>query len=139
MRKLNAVRVCETFIKAINQLDLAFVAVQKAQNLSFSTKKIMAEMALMSAVVRWEGFISDLFVAYLNIDSTRYQSLEWGSLSVKHRMLFSIQKRLHPQAAAIRKALDTEGRNVTFKTPDEMIDKAKQWLVSKHFPYDLQS
>jgi hypothetical protein len=129
MRKIDPAGVRDDFLEAIDELRDALAIVLRDVD-EGQTQKMVAEAVLLNAVVLWEGFVSDLFVAYLNRDASRYQKQilsEWN-----RARLFAVTAKKHPKADAVRQALDWEGRNLTFKSADEMADKAKVWLSANH-------
>jgi hypothetical protein len=69
-RKLDPKSARKGFAKAIGGLTTAGeeIAPSKA---SAATKDLFAEGLLLSAAVHWEGFLHDLFVAYINRDNSK--------------------------------------------------------------------
>lgn len=103
-----------------------------------ATTKLTAESALLRAAILWEGFVSDIVVAYVNRDSSGYAEF------VRQRLLAEAQGRYgadlvsavtvafpsHLKVARVRKLLDDKGYNVTFKSSDDLIGQTQKWLAT---------
>lgn len=100
----------------------------------------LAESVFVSAYVSFEGFVSNLFIAYLNRDPTAFQH------SVDTRMLQSLQQKFgpwhsartsfatlsHVNVDAIRDILDPDQKNLTFGSTAKMKERAAEILVPEY-------
>ncbi len=74
MRKVDPESVKSDFVSALTDLnsycdDAAELLSKREGDLS-----TLSEQTMMSAAVLWEGFISDLIVAYINRDSSEFEN-----------------------------------------------------------------
>jgi hypothetical protein len=136
MRKMNPVDVKTDFENGLLALG-KFYAVTNAVLPLDSQRTFLAENSLMAAAVLWEGFISDLLVAYINRASTRFathlqDALKTG-LTDKQIKILTNYGRLsipsHLQKAEIQELVDGNGSNITFSNFAALIDQTKSWLV----------
>jgi len=103
-------------------------------------RSVLAEQTLLSAVVRWERFISDLFVAYVNRDPSQASSVIQNALlqSATEKYGDSMQAMLvvkppkHLTRAQAAEVLDPRGRNVTFADGEKLVAGAKRWLSAAY-------
>lgn len=137
MKKINPESVLESFESDIDTL-VGFL--QRVSNALKGTNKEkadlsrLAENVFMSAAVAFEGFFSDLFLAYVNKDSRPFltaketeiakiikeQFGDWYSSKYKIGVVKHISiKELYP-------LLDPKGWNITFKNCRSMVSRAKK-------------
>ncbi|WCE05978.1 hypothetical protein [Pseudoxanthomonas sp. JBR18] len=101
-----------------------------------SNKNLIAEYSFLGASVLLEGFISDLFVAYINKKSgpfigalTQKMTIESTDDYAKRAIpLSTVDIASHLTLEKIRKVLDPKGWNVTFAISADMKAKAGIWL-----------
>jgi hypothetical protein len=102
-----------------------------------SDKSTLAEATLLRLAVLWEGFLSDLFVAYINRNSSKFSehleiSLE-SQLQGKGGRIYNqfgtLNIPTHLTKDDIYEILDADGFNITFRSASEIRDKATKWLV----------
>lgn len=141
MRKISPTDVRNDFRTQLANLT-TFHNIGLAGFASESDQSTLTEHSLLAAAVAWEGFISEMFVAYINRDPTQFkQSLSDAVES--HLTNASIAKRAYARfgALSIPKHLskadvlalaDSIGNNITFPNFDELQDKAEKWLVTAH-------
>lgn len=100
----------------------------------------LASMVFLSLYVSFERFLSDLFLAYLNRDFSRYQQ------DLEGRLLQSVNDKLGPWAGSrsrfervrhvkvddLKNIVDPNGWNLTFKDAATIKAKADQWLSGAH-------
>lgn len=102
----------------------------------------LTEHTLLAAAVAWEGFISDLFVGYINVDAARFKqhlqdafdehiSTQDKSKSVFHRY-GSLHFPAHLRKADVEALANSSGNNITFPNFDELETRSKKWLVQAH-------
>jgi hypothetical protein len=68
---MNPADVKSDFASGLNGV-ISFYATAKAALSGDKDKTLLAENIFLTAAVQWEGFISDLILAYVNRDSTRF-------------------------------------------------------------------
>ncbi len=102
-----------------------------------SQRSFLVENSFLAVAVQWEGFISDLLVAYINRDSSRFAShlkdaLEEG-LTDKQKTIFQRYCKLgvptHLKKSDIEDLVDGRGNNVAFSNFAAMVEQARRWLV----------
>lgn len=136
MRKMDPTDVKGDFQTSLVTLNSFYTATSAALSLD-SQRTFMTENTLMAAAVLWEGFISDLLVAYINRDATRFRmhlkdALEHG-LTTKQATILERYAPLniptHLSKAEIQELVDRSGNNITFSNFGALIDQTKVWLV----------
>jgi hypothetical protein len=103
-----------------------------------SDRSTLAEQTLVNAATAFEGFLSDIFIAFLNRDSSKYQDEIFNriKLSVRekygewHAQRMSFAKVQHVNAADVKDLLDPTGWNITFKSAEVLKTKAGEWLAA---------
>ena len=100
----------------------------------------LATTSFLPLYVRFERFLSDLFLAYLNRNFSRYQSWTEGRIEqsveqrigqwAKDRLQFNTVK--HVKVHDLESIVDPEGRNLTFRDTDKMKLRAREWLSPQH-------
>lgn len=144
MRKANPESVRDDFLSAIDDIRSTFDQVE-ASTVATSGKKLVAEHSLLAAAILWEGFVSDLIVAYINRDSSGLaahvasKTTQTSSDDVAKRAVSlghtSLKLKPHLTTAEVRALLDSRGFNITFKSTDDLKQKAGQWLATAHSAY----
>jgi hypothetical protein len=91
MRKINPADVRADFASGLANV-AAFYATAQAAITGDRDRTFLVESTFLSAAVLWEGYVSDLFLAYINRDSTRFgqhlhDALE-AALAEKPRRIF---------------------------------------------------
>lgn len=97
----------------------------------------------MTVAILWEGFVSDLFVAFISIDSISFKKFILSGISVRpnddksnqHKRAIGIAKINLPNsfsAPQIRSIVDSQDYNVTFSSVSEMCKHAGIWLSPTH-------
>lgn len=136
MRKINPIDVKNGFINGLVSLGNFYTATITSLPLA-SQRTFLTENALLAAAVLWEGFISDLLVAYINRDSTRFathiKDAMKSGLSDKQAIIFSRYGQLnipsHLAKAEIEEIVDGNGNNINFSHFGALVDQAKSWLA----------
>lgn len=139
MRKMDPVAVKEDFSSGLDDLigfyDEAFVALHRAGQRTF-----LAENTLLSAAVLWEGFISDLVIAYINRDSSRFSvhlraSVE-SALKGKQHVIYSrfanLNIPVHLSKSDIIDLIDEHKSNIAFSKYSDLQEAANRWLIANH-------
>lgn len=136
MRKINPTDVKRDFGSSLATLGNFFSTTNAALVLD-SQRTFLAENSLLAAAVLWEGFISDLLVAYINRDATRFVTHLQDALKVgltdKQATILRKYGRLsipkHLSKAEIQELVDGNGNNITFSNFGALVDQTKSWLV----------
>ena len=96
----------------------------------------LSAMTLISAATIWEGFLSDLIIAYINRDPTQFTiHLEHAFKEDMSDKQKEIQGRYAPflaptniDRATIASLIDKDGNNVTFSNAAALKKGAKRWI-----------
>jgi hypothetical protein len=139
MRKINPDDVRSDFDDLLNEVEIFY---QNADEVLArdKDKTLLVENTLLTCTVLWEGFLSDLFIAYINRDSTIFadhlaRSLE-ENISGKPKIIYdkycTLSTPAHLKKADLLELLDAEGNNVTFKNYDDIRRHARNWLAPAH-------
>jgi hypothetical protein len=139
MRKINAANVRSRFQASILEIEAALVDV-RARQATRATQKLLAESSLLSAMVLWESFVSDLVVAYVNNDTSGFEAHVNRKLNAFSSKEFGVNAfasisctiKTHLNAEEVRSLLDKKGYNVTFADAADLISKASEWLSLQH-------
>jgi len=117
---MNPADVKQDFLDSLITLKVFYVATNSALALK-SQRTFLVENSLLAAAVLWEGFISDLLVAYINRDSTRFavhleDALKQG-LTGKQATILANYGRIsipaHLKKSEIVDLVDGNGNNIT--------------------------
>ncbi len=141
MRKISPIGVRNDFRKQLADL-AAFYSVGFATFSSETDQSTLTEHSLLAAAVTWEGFVSDMFIAYINRDATRFKQQLRASFDT-HLNAAAMPKRVfdafgvitfpkHLSKADVQALANGLGNNITFPNFDELEEKAKLWLVATH-------
>lgn len=142
MRTIDPKSIRTDYLDALGDVQTTFLAVN-ASGIPGNGKKLISEFSFLSAAILLEGFISDLFVAYINRDNSVFVGDLLGKMSIgasdahatraKNFATISIEK--HLTAANIRSVLDSRDYNITFHTVAEMKADAGRWLADPYKSY----
>lgn len=107
-----------------------------------SDQSTLTEHSLLAAAVAWEGFISDLFIAYINVDASRFKVHLEDSFNEhiktqeKSNRVFQkfgeLQFPAHLSKADVQSLANSSGNNITFPNFSELENRASIWLVKDH-------
>lgn len=109
---------------------------------SEADQSTLTEHSLLAAAVTWEGFVSDMFIAFINRDATRFKDHLKASFQT-HVNAASTPTRVfekfgalafptHLKKADILALADSMGNNITFSNFHLLQEKAGKWLVAAH-------
>lgn len=128
----------QDFLDALKDVRTTFIS-SNASNIPDPSKKLVAEYSFVAAAVLLEGFLSDLFVAYISADSATFRTYLQKDMTIQSsnehatRAKSLVQIELsHPTQPQIRSILDSRDFNVTFETVGDMKACAGKWLSSGH-------
>ncbi len=132
MRKIDPNGVREDFTAAVQSIAALTFLLEDVP----PAARQAIELQLLSAVVLWEGFITDLFVAYVNRDSHRFTE------DLRTRIIRSVRDKFGDVAAAktvvtlpahldrltVVGLLDPVGRNLSFASAQDLVATARRIL-----------
>lgn len=109
---------------------------------SETDQSTLTEHSLLAAAVTWEGFVSDMFIAFINRDATRFKAHLQASFSA-YIQTSATPKRVfdsfgtltfptHLKKTDVLTLADGIGNNITFPNFDELEQKANTWLTPGH-------
>ena len=109
---------------------------------SEADQSTLTEHTLLAVAVAWEGFVSDMFIAYVNRDATRFMAHLKASFE-EHLKTASTPKRVfdafgslafpdHLNRSETQRLANSTGNNITFPNFDELEGRAKNWLIDAH-------
>lgn len=109
---------------------------------SETDQSTLTEHSLLAAAVTWEGFVSDMFIAYINRDATRFKQHLRDSFdtclnaSSTPKRVFEAFGTLkfpsHLKKADVLALANSMGNNITFPNFAQLEEKAATWLVDAH-------
>jgi hypothetical protein len=137
MRKINPASVKADFATLAGELLSFHDRVAAALGTKRDVSALAETTALRLAVI-WEGFVSDLFVAYINRDCSVFaahlQRAFEQEFSGKQDAIFdqfgSLSFPAHMDRARILSLVDRQDQNITFRNIEEMQSRAGQWLAA---------
>ncbi|WP_173984069.1 HEPN domain-containing protein [Magnetospirillum sp. SS-4] len=141
MRKISPNDIRDDFRQQLSDLT-TFHNTGFAAFTSEADQSTLTEHSLLAAAVTWEGFVSDMFIAYINRDATRFKQHLKDSFET-HLNASSTPKRvfdafgtltfpLHLKKADVLALANSMGNNITFPNFDQLEQKAGTWLVAAH-------
>ena len=141
MRKINPTSVRDDFRNQLTGLT-TFHNTGIAAFTSDTDKSTLTERSLLAAAVAWEGFVSDMFIAFINRDATRFKQhltdsfnthLKESSTPEKVFAKYgSITFPAHLSKADVLELADSLGNNITFSNFVQLEKKAETWLAATH-------
>ena len=141
MRKVSPVDVRNDFRGQLAAIT-AFHNTGSAAFTSDADQSTLTEHTLLAAAVAWEGFVSDMFIAYINRDATRFKKHLQASFdahmntALTPKRVFSAFGSLtfptHLTKDDVLTFADSVGNNITFPNFDELDERANTWLVPAH-------
>lgn len=134
MRTQDPSNIRTDFDASINDIETAYRAAENGVA-NDAARKLIAEYLFVAAATLFEGFVSDLFVAYINRDSARFRAHLLGRMSIETDDEYATRSVTHVETSMphlsvekTRQVLEPTGYNVTFPTTDEMKKAAGTWL-----------
>lgn len=107
-----------------------------------SDQSMLTEHSLLAAAIAWEGFVSDLFVAYINVDADRFKVHLKDSFQAhidnhdKSSRVFEKFGQLcfpaHLSKADVQLLANSMGNNITFSNFSDLEKRASTWLIKDH-------
>lgn len=142
MRTAEPNNIKTDFLAGLQDILDTFIGISRTA-LSSASKNLMAEYSFLGASILLEGFISDLFVAYINRKNGPFVSYLTSRMQVqatdehakRASSLASIDIASHLKLDQIRQILDPRDYNVTFHTSAVLKSRAAQWLDAPHSGY----
>lgn len=139
MRKSNPDDVRADFAAGLADV-VAFYDAADASLPGDKNKTLLVEHTFLAAAVLWESFVSDLLIAYVNRDASRFtvhlkDALE-TDLAPKQREIYSRYASLsipeHIKKGDVVSLIDANGNNITFSNFASLEDAAGRWLAAGH-------
>jgi len=142
MRTIDPQSIKTDYIPALGDVKTTFNAAN-ASAIPANGKKLISEFSFLSAATLLEGFISDLFVAYINRDDSVFVGYLVGKMSIdasdehsqRAKNFATISIGQHLSSADIRSVLDSRDYNITFANASEMKAGAGKWLADPYKNY----
>lgn len=142
MRTADPTNIKTDFLSGLTDVEIVLANVTGVP-LPVSSKNLIAEYSFLGASVLLEGYVSDLFVAYINKKSGPFVSALTGKMKVESDDSFAkraislatVDIASHLTLDKIRNILDPKGWNVTFATSADMKAKAGTWLDAPYSAY----
>ncbi|WP_124180368.1 hypothetical protein [Pseudomonas aeruginosa] len=144
MRTADPQNIKADFLKGLRDVEDVLNGVS-GTNLGVASKNLVVEYAFLGASILLEGFISDLFVAYINKKNEKFVGYLTSRMNISSDDSYarqainnnhaSVDIGSHLTVEAIRNILDPKSYNITFPTAGEMKASANKWLSA---PYDGQ-
>lgn len=139
MRTAKPENIKSDFLAGLLDIETVLTNVESA-SLPRADKNLISEYSFLGASVLLEGYISDLFVTYINKDSSSFVSALTGKMSIESGdetakraiALTTLDISTHLTLEKIRDVLDPKGWNVTFSTVADMKQKAGVWLAAPY-------
>ncbi|WP_054889865.1 hypothetical protein [Pseudomonas sp. NBRC 111129] len=144
MRTADPQNIKNDFLAGLQEIQEVFAAVDApGVGILVAQKYLVAEYTFLGASILLEGFISDLFVAYINKEPDVFVQALTASMELsstdefgKRAIQFtSTEIKSHLTLDKIREILDPKEYNVTFPYEAEMKKRAGMWLSVKHRGY----
>lgn len=141
MRKICLDGIKDDFLRQLDDLT-QFHETGLAAFTKESDRSTLTEYSLLAAAVAWEGFVSDMFIAYINRDPARFMQHLDAALKA-HVEKCPISKKVfdtfgtltlptHLKKADVEKLANGGRRNITFRSFAELEGQAEEWLVPDH-------
>lgn len=137
MRKINPANIKADFSSQLNDLLIFYQAA--LPNFNSSGQSRFTEHTLLAAAVAWEGFINDLFIAYINVRPSKFTAHIKNALehhiegSEKAKLIYDKFTTLtipkHLKKGEIEEIADHVGNNITFSNYDLLERRSGQWHV----------
>ncbi|NKK72494.1 hypothetical protein GFM13_19335 [Rhizobium leguminosarum bv. viciae] len=136
MRKINPVDVRQDFDRSLIDLIAFYTTVKSGLSLD-KDQSFLAENTVLTAATLWEGFVNDLFIAYINRDTSQFivhldNAFEADrtpkQMQIANRFV-TVTYPAHMTVKMITSLLDEVGNNVTFASYGEMKKGAKKYLA----------
>lgn len=141
MRKISPQDVRDDFAAQLLELT-RFYRTGMSVLLNDTDRSTLTEHSLLAAAVAWEGFVSDMFIAYINGDATRFKQHLQDSFDAhlkaeeKPNRVFQkfgkLQFPTHLTKADVQALANSTGNNITFSNFADLEDRAGIWLVKAH-------
>lgn len=141
MRKISPTDVRDDFRQQLSNLTF-FHNTGFTAFVSEADQSTLTEHSLLAAAVAWEGFVSDMFIAYINRDATVFKHYLKTSFE-SHIKTAATPKRVfdafgsltlpsHLKKSDVLNLANSIGNNITFPNFEELEQKASTWLIADH-------
>ena len=141
MRTANPGNIKSDFLSALQDVSNSLTSISSTP--AGRSKDLLLEYLFLGASILLEGFISDLFVAYINRNPDAFAGYLTQRMSVdteddyakRARKYASIDIASHLTMEQIRSILDPRDWNIVFINSSDMKKKAGQWLRPPYKAY----
>jgi hypothetical protein len=140
MRKIAPKDVVNDFRNQLAEL-LAFHKSGEAALTSAADISRLTEQSLLATAAAWEGFVNDMFIAYINRDAKKFREHLKNAFDThlakdqKTETIFerygSLSIPAHLKKADIERLADYVGNNITFPNFGRLEERAEIWLITK--------
>ena len=142
MRTANPSNIRDDFLIALDDIKDAVDDIT-GKGVAQKSRRHAVEYSYLAASILLEGFISDLFVAYINKKNTSFVAHLTGKMKIESDDLVSkraiqyatVDIASHLTLEKIRQILDPRDWNVSFSTTADLKAKAGQWLDAPYCGY----
>lgn len=141
MRKVSPQDIRDDFQQQLVDLTSFYQAGMAALG-SGKDQSTLTEHSLLAAAVAWEGFLSDMFIGYINVDATRFKQHlkdafeEHLQSQEKSNRIFqafgSLQFPAHLSKGQVQALANSSDNNITFRNFPELEQRAGKWLIAAH-------
>lgn len=139
MRKINPADVKSDFDQQLTALnDFYASGIEKFSG--DAERSTFVENCMLVLAVAWEGFVNDLFIAYINRNPTRFKQHLRDALrqhlldGAKPKKIFDefgvLRIPTHLSKKQVQDLADETGSNITFSNFDKLEEKAAVWLIA---------
>ena len=137
MRTINPSSIKTDFIGAIADVRTTRAATA-TRSIPAKSRNLISEYSFLSAAILLEGYVSDLFIAYINCDGTQFTAHLTSKMTIETKdehakralAIAAIKLNKHVTATEIEQIIDDKGYNVTFPETGKMMGAANLWLAS---------
>lgn len=139
MRTSDPTIIRKDYINAVVDVRITYLAVLES-GLSNNGKKLVTEYSFLAAAILLEGYISDLFTAYINKDDRRFKEELLKGMNITAdeqyakaaKSFAEVNITKHLTQGEIRQILDPRDFNITFVTVGDMKSAAGRWLQTTY-------
>lgn len=139
MRKMKPEDVREDFDKALDDV-IAFYKTVKAALTKDSDETLLVQNTILTSATLWESFINDMFIAYINRDSNRFQDHLQDAFKASRtpkqdviaENFVTVTFPKHLTVELITDLIDQRGENITFFDYSALKKGAAKYLIAGH-------
>lgn len=139
MRKMDPASVRSNFDTSLSEAQ-DFYTAAKAALTTEKDQSLLVRSTIITAATLWESFVNDLFIAYINRDTSQFQihlqnafeadRTAKQKLIAQHFAVVTLTK--HMTVEMISELLDSGGNNLTFSNYEALNRGAQTYLAQAH-------